>query len=248
MTRVALVLALLLTTGCRDCAVASTEVVDCGPPLRDQDPEEWSSECAWNGRCTPRLDRCVAKDDEDCRQSVICRDSGHCTMRARQCWRAAESHAECATPPYPGRAETCATYGFCQAVAGVCRATTDEHCAQSAYCRRGGQCSEVDGRCAPTPPRHCLESELCELFAFCSVTAEGCRAVGDGDCRWSATHCAATGRCTLSTAGCVATKPEHCEASDDCETLGWCTLDDGRCVAGAPELPPDRRVRQTEVH
>ncbi len=228
----------LLVTGCRGCDPAPAEVLVCGARLPDLEPGAERTGCSLEGSCTLRDGECVAGTDEDCLQSVICAEGGFCTARAGRCWRTAASHAECASPPHPGHAETCATFGLCSVVEGLCQATSDAQCEASLWCGRGGACSARGGRCVATDERRCRESDYCERYAQCSLSGDMCHAISDADCRVHSNQCVAYGRCVLTGDGCMATRPRHCQSSTGCAEDGFCSLEDGRCVGATKTKTP----------
>lgn len=83
-----------------------------------------------------------------------CRALGHCGARVASWKRIVEGRyfelyarddADCAA------ARVCPNVGWCSAVDGVCKATSDERCGVSEVCTNHGWCRALDGRCAPSP-------------------------------------------------------------------------------------------------
>jgi hypothetical protein len=117
-------------------------------------PKRCKFSCKINGKCGyyAKAKRCVARSQEDCRESRTCRVNGLCTMRGGAC--AGGSDEDCR------KSERCKNEGLCvvRTSTGIkatnCYAKTDADCEASERCKNEQRCKAVDGFCAdPSNPR-----------------------------------------------------------------------------------------------
>lgn len=219
MARRALLILLLVTTGCDGCyepledrtAPSSTTVSPERPALTSEfhvasADRRCRASCKLGGLCgwDDELGRCAARSEVDCHKSDSCLTSGLCQFEKGLC--VGKSDADCA------QSEQCKAAGRCSFTGkGLrpCEARTPADCEASTMCRRKGECTPAGGRCRVMSVRDCERSEACTKHGLCSVkeiamgakSINRCTALRDADCLKSE-GCTERGLCVAVSGGC----------------------------------------------
>lgn len=156
-------------------------------------------------------------DDESCRASSDCAESGLCYPAQGVC--IATSDNDCAA------SQTCLQRGACSARKGICAATSESNCESSEECKSAGRCSLAAwGECLVENARQCEESTGCRDRGLCGYAGKGsCQPRNDSDCEQSK-NCSSRGECFTDGGSCRAV-PTVSECAALCAA-------DGRCVGG----------------
>lgn len=200
--------------------------------------------CAQKGLCgwDESLNRCVAKSEDDCRNSRFCLSLGECSLQNGRCIATLESDCR--------NSSECKVSKRCIPSGGECVEINPGYCRiNNSRCKSHGECS-LDTRgntCIAKTDLDCASSDLCNNEGKCSIdsTRKQCVVKNVADCRQSEL-CAKEGRCNLGGEEkgriCVPLNHSDCKSSKDCqdkslakcafsETLRSCENGDTLCRA-----------------
>lgn len=180
-----------------------------------------SAACARFGRCELVYGRCLAVDEENCRQSTECREHGECSLYRGQCW--IRTHADCR------QSRGCRREGLCSVGETACVAETTSDCLDSEACREENRCQPRDSKCVQGWPEPDPCEQECHQEGRCQQQGDDCVARSDLDCAFSV-DCEHRGLCAAQDGRCVATYNVHCRQAIVCTQLGRCFERDGECV------------------
>jgi len=113
-----------------------------------------------------------------------------------------------------------------ESVAGL----TAQQCAAETTCAAFGTCGLVDGVCAPTSELHCRNAQnACQTEGRCALGGATCVAATDADCR-AGVNCKALGHCSLLEDVCAAVTVDDCQQSQRCLLFKQCEPKLGECT------------------
>jgi len=155
---------------------------------------------------------CLKQEHANERCDELCKKTGDCVAKQGKCLVPAATNGECNREHGSRQVNPCATRGWCTAIDGVCRASSNEACTRSEVCEKTGACIARNGVCvmAAKTDADCIR--------------------GHGSLGWN--HCQSSGACTANDGTCVATKDEDCKRSELCKESGKCTASNGKCALG----------------
>lgn len=164
-----------------------------------------TEQCRTTGQCTWSKDekKCIVASDDDCENSLACKDAKRCKAYGGQCIGGAPD-------PCSERAD-CFQKGLCASkdsnnLGKTCVPFDDADCKASTICKEEGKCTKdsTGTACAAKEDKDCKASMLCKEKGLCSLDSQkgSCLAKTDEDCKRSQV-CTNTDLCVAVNGSCV---------------------------------------------
>lgn len=201
-----------------------------------------SDRCRRHGECSVAENgSCGVLADDDCKESVACKEEGLCIASHGACTRRCpDGEVVCGRTSCE---DDCRDDGRCTLRFGTCVPSSDAECRASRACREEGRCyliTRFSPECSALDANDCLRSTGCRERGECSLSGiDGgkrlCVAQTPADC-WRSAICRDEGRCTPIQVAmsdhlhCERASDADCRGSRACTDEGRCRLVSGECV------------------
>jgi len=258
---------------CRDL-VAEEKAEEEKRKLRQNESCSKTWRCSNFGRCSYQASidneegaRCIATKPAHCRESGLCRGTGHCTLRNGACVLSVGSDADCAKDYGKEKFNSCAQADRCSERDGIC-VLTNEQCRSRKGCSETGHCTArnpgpesfggigADGvriiersTCVVASDDDCARTERCKELGACSRSQSksgvACVVGSEEGCLGSR-RCKEFGKCAYRGSDCVAVEDSACASSMRCASMGACSALNGDCVAKTDADCRRSKLCQTE--